>query len=69
MSRKKPLDPAAVTPASCHLVPEPDETGSPFDPERPGWWMVFGQATVDEVAAVDAVIEEEFEGIDPDEWP
>ena len=33
-----------------------------------GWRSVFGQARREEVEPVDAVIAEELERIDPDEW-
>ena len=33
-----------------------------------GWRSVFGQARQEDVEAVDAVIAEEFERINPDEW-
>jgi hypothetical protein len=33
-----------------------------------GWRSVFGKARREDVEAVDAVIAEEFERIDPDEW-
>lgn len=33
-----------------------------------GWRSVFGQARLEEVEPVDAVIAEKFERIDPDEW-
>jgi hypothetical protein len=33
-----------------------------------GWQSVFGQARREEVESVDAVISEEFERIDLDEW-
>jgi hypothetical protein len=33
-----------------------------------GWRSVFGQAKRDDVDAVDAVIAEEFEQIEPDTW-
>jgi hypothetical protein len=33
-----------------------------------GWRSVFGQAWREEVEAVDVVISEELERIDPDEW-
>jgi nitroimidazol reductase NimA-like FMN-containing flavoprotein (pyridoxamine 5'-phosphate oxidase superfamily) len=33
-----------------------------------GWWSVFGQARREEVERVDAVIAEEFEQVEPDEW-
>ncbi len=35
---------------------------------RQGWRSVFGQARREDVDAVDAVIAEEFERVDPDEW-
>lgn len=38
------------------------------DSRQPGWRKVFGKARPEEVAEVDAVIEEEFERIDPDDW-
>lgn len=38
------------------------------DPALSGWRCVFGQAKPDEVAAVDAIVAEEFETIDPDAW-
>jgi hypothetical protein len=33
-----------------------------------GWRSVFGQATREEVESVDALVAEELERIDPDEW-
>ncbi|HEY0513807.1 MAG TPA: hypothetical protein VGH73_18000 [Thermoanaerobaculia bacterium] len=33
-----------------------------------GWRSVFGQARQEEVETVDAVVAEELERIDPDEW-
>lgn len=33
-----------------------------------GWQSVFGQARREEVESVDAVVAEELERIDPDEW-
>ena len=33
-----------------------------------GWRSVFGQARREEVESVDAVVAEELERIDPDEW-
>jgi hypothetical protein len=33
-----------------------------------GWRSVFGQARREEVESVDAMIAQEFEHIDPDEW-
>lgn len=33
-----------------------------------GWRSVFGHARPEEVEAVDAIIAEELEGIDPDDW-
>lgn len=36
--------------------------------EVPGWRSVFGCARREEVEAVDAVIAEEFEQVDPREW-
>ena len=33
-----------------------------------GWRSVFGQATPEEVASVDAVVAEELERVDPDNW-
>jgi len=36
-------------------------------PQR-GWRSVFGQARREEVETVDAVVAEELERIDPDEW-
>lgn len=36
--------------------------------EMKGWRSVFGSARREEVAAVDAVIAEEFEQVDPREW-
>ncbi len=38
------------------------------DPSVSGWRRVFGQAKLDEVAEVDAIVAEEFEAIDPDAW-
>lgn len=37
-------------------------------PARSGWRQVFGQAEPDEVAAVDAIVAEEFGTVDPDDW-
>lgn len=34
----------------------------------PGWRSVFGSASREEVEAVDAVIAEEFEKVDPRDW-
>ncbi len=33
-----------------------------------GWRRVFGQASPNEVAEVDAIVAEEFETIDPEAW-
>lgn len=33
-----------------------------------GWRSVFGQATREEVAEVDAVVTADLEQVDPDEW-
>jgi hypothetical protein len=38
------------------------------DLSQRGWRSVFGQARQEEVATVDAVVAEEFERIEPDEW-
>ncbi|MEM6792396.1 MAG: hypothetical protein AAF725_00310 [Acidobacteriota bacterium] len=38
------------------------------EPAVSGWRRVFGQAKPDEVAAVDAIVAEEFGTIDPDDW-
>lgn len=46
-----------------HLERKVDEI-----PEPRGWRRVFGLATQEEVAAVDARIAEAFEQIEPDEW-
>jgi hypothetical protein len=35
---------------------------------RPGWQSVFGQARREEVEPVDALVAQEFERVDPDEW-
>jgi hypothetical protein len=35
---------------------------------EPGWRRVFGKARPEDVAAVDAVVEEHLERVDPDEW-
>jgi hypothetical protein len=37
-------------------------------PSRRGWQSVFGQARREEVEAVDAIVAEDLERIDPDEW-
>lgn len=37
-------------------------------PSRRGWQSVFGQARPEEVKSVDAIVAEEFERVDPDEW-
>lgn len=42
-----------------------EETG---DPSLRGWRSVFGKARREDVEAVDAVIAEELERVDPDEW-
>lgn len=36
--------------------------------ERRGWQSVFGQARREEVESVDAVVAEDLERIEPDEW-
>lgn len=36
-------------------------------PQR-GWRSVFGQARLEEVEPVDAVVAEELEHVEPDEW-
>lgn len=36
-------------------------------PQR-GWRSVFGQAQREEVEPIDAIITEEFEHVEPDEW-
>jgi len=33
-----------------------------------GWQSVFGQARQEEVEPVDALIDKEFESVEPDEW-
>ena len=38
------------------------------EPAVSGWRRVFGQAKPAEVAEVDAIVAEEFETIDPDDW-
>ncbi|MCG8460506.1 MAG: hypothetical protein MI919_29845 [Holophagales bacterium] len=43
------------------------ETG-PNEPAVSGWRRVFGQAKPEEVAAIDAIVAEELETIDPDDW-
>jgi hypothetical protein len=43
------------------------ERQAPGDSLR-GWRSVFGQAKREDVEAVDAVIAEEFERIEPDTW-
>lgn len=40
----------------------------PGAPTEPGWRKVFGKARPEDIAAVDAVIEEHLERVDPDEW-
>ena len=35
---------------------------------RRGWQSVFGQARPEEVESVDAVVAEELERVNPDEW-
>lgn len=35
---------------------------------RRGWQSVFGQAKREEVEPIDAIVAEEFERIEPDEW-
>lgn len=37
-------------------------------PSVSGWRRVFGQATMEEVAEIDAIVAEELETIDPDAW-
>jgi len=44
------------------------EEQAPRDSTQPGWRRVFGKARPEEVAEVDAVIDEEFGRIDPDDW-
>jgi hypothetical protein len=44
------------------------ERGSASGSPQRGWRSVFGQARREEVEAVDAVVAEELERIDPDEW-
>ncbi|MEO1368590.1 MAG: hypothetical protein AAFX50_15560 [Acidobacteriota bacterium] len=43
------------------------ETSSNENPVS-GWRRVFGQASPDEVEAVDAVVAGEFGTVDPDDW-
>lgn len=44
------------------------ERQTPGSSKRQGWRSVFGQARREQVEPVDAVIAEEFEHVDPDEW-
>jgi hypothetical protein len=36
--------------------------------QAPGWRSVFGQARREQVEPVDAIVSEEFERIEPDDW-
>jgi ParD-like antitoxin of type II ParDE toxin-antitoxin system len=44
------------------------ERQTPGASSRRGWQSVFGQARREEVESIDAVIAEELERVDPDEW-
>jgi len=44
------------------------EAGSAVEPANAGWRRVFGQARLDEVAEIDAIVAEELETVDPDSW-
>ena len=44
------------------------ERQSQAAPFRRGWQSVFGQALREEVEPIDAVVAEELELVDPDEW-
>jgi hypothetical protein len=44
------------------------EEQMPNDSTRSGWRQVFGKASPEVVATVDAVVEEDLERIDPDDW-
>jgi hypothetical protein len=46
-----------------YLARQDPETRTPS-----GWRSVFGSLSVKELAPVDAIIDEEFESIDPGEW-
>lgn len=40
----------------------------PGESIQPGWRKVFGEASRDDVATIDAVVEADLERVDPDEW-
>jgi hypothetical protein len=42
------------------------QTAGPSAPR--GWQRVFGQARQEEIEAVDAIVAEEFERVEPDDW-
>ena len=44
-----------------------ERQGTPA-PQRPGWRAVFGLARREEVDSVDAVVADELEQVDPEEW-
>lgn len=44
------------------------ETEGVSVPHEPGWRKVFGRARADEVREIDAILEEEFEHVDQEEW-
>lgn len=44
-----------------------EKEGAGFD-EAPGWRKVFGRARADEVREVDAVLDDDLERVDPEDW-
>jgi hypothetical protein len=44
------------------------ERGGEDLPARPGWRSVYGLASREEVASVDAAVDAELERIEPEEW-
>ena len=53
----------------CGLVPALDKPDyQVVEDFAEGWRSVSGKATWEQVASVDAIVSEEFEQIEPDDW-
>ena len=44
------------------------ERETPGEASQRGWRSVFGKARPEEVEPIDAIVSQEFERVDPDEW-
>ncbi|HEV7519293.1 MAG TPA: hypothetical protein VGR07_23640 [Thermoanaerobaculia bacterium] len=44
------------------------ERETPGASSQRGWRSVFGQARPEEVETIDAIVSQEFERVEPDEW-